>query len=198
MVQNVTEALLAQQVAEHFIRAGIDESNIGIISLYRQQIKLISHLFENRPRVEVLTADRSQGRDKECIIITMVRSNDSGSVGDLLKDWRRINVSFTRARSKLVIFGSRKTLNTTPLMKQFFTLLEEKGWILRLPSGADKMHPIGSELERLTISQRLKKRSSLDLEDSGSVGPSPKRMKARPESVLHGRNILADVLNDLA
>ncbi len=80
LVQNVTEARLVHQVAECLIRCGVDEKEIGVISLYRQQIKLLSYLLQKRTGVEVLTADRSQGRDKDCIIISMVRSNDLGQV----------------------------------------------------------------------------------------------------------------------
>lgn len=61
-------------------------------------------------------------------------------IGDLVKDWRRMNVSFTRARCKLVIFGSRKTLQREPLLAQFFELMENQGWILALPAGADGAH----------------------------------------------------------
>jgi len=51
-----------------------------------------------------------------------------------------MNVSFTRARSKLVIFGSRKTLQREPLLAQFFDLVESQQWILALPPGADVAH----------------------------------------------------------
>jgi len=57
-----------------------------------------------------------------------------------LKDWRRINVSFTRAKSKLVIFGSRKTLEGDQLLKGFVELMSGKGWIYNLPKGADTLH----------------------------------------------------------
>lgn len=80
LVQNPTEASLVYQVAETLIRSGVPQSQLGIISLYRQQNKLLSHLLHERKEVEILTADRSQGRDKECIIISMVRSNDAGQV----------------------------------------------------------------------------------------------------------------------
>jgi DNA replication ATP-dependent helicase Dna2 len=60
--------------------------------------------------------------------------------GDLVKDWRRMNVSFTRARSKLVIFGSRQTLQATPLLKEFFGLMDEKGWVLNILDGAHTLH----------------------------------------------------------
>lgn len=60
--------------------------------------------------LEVSTVDRFQGRDKSCIIVSLVRSNEEGKVGGLLKDWRRINVAFTRAKKKLILVGSEWTL----------------------------------------------------------------------------------------
>jgi DNA replication ATP-dependent helicase Dna2 len=79
-VQNATEADLVRQLAETLIRCGVAESQIGILSLYRQQVKLLRHLLRDRQGVEILTADRSQGRDKDCIIISLVRSNEDGIV----------------------------------------------------------------------------------------------------------------------
>lgn len=64
-----------------------------------------------------------------------------GQIGDLLRDWRRINVSFTRAKRKLVIFGSRSTLQSDRLLADFFKLMEGKGWIYTLPKGAADRHP---------------------------------------------------------
>jgi DNA replication ATP-dependent helicase Dna2 len=80
LVQNPTEASLVHQVTETLLRSGVTESQIGVISLYRQQIKLLANLLQDHKEIEILTADRSQGRDKECIIISMVRSNDAGQV----------------------------------------------------------------------------------------------------------------------
>jgi len=62
------------------LRCGIRESQIGVISLYRQQNKLLSRALSEHPSIEILTADRSQGRDKDCIIVSMTRSNDRGDV----------------------------------------------------------------------------------------------------------------------
>ncbi|KAI0946663.1 hypothetical protein AcW1_010068 [Taiwanofungus camphoratus] len=78
LVENQVEARLVQQVAECLLRSGVRPNQIGVLSLYRQQIKLLSYLLQDREGIEVLTADRSQGRDKDCIIISMVRSNDHG------------------------------------------------------------------------------------------------------------------------
>ena len=56
------------------------EEQIGIISLYKQQVKLLSHLLDGKKGIEILTADKSQGRDKDCIIVSLVRSNEAGNV----------------------------------------------------------------------------------------------------------------------
>lgn len=88
------------------------------------------------------TADRFQGRDKECIIISLVRSNEKDIIGELLKDWRRINVAFTRARTKLIILGSKSTLQGDPLLGRFIEMMEEKSWMYNLPPEAHTLHTL--------------------------------------------------------
>lgn len=80
LVQNEIEATLLAQVAETLLHSGIAPEQIGVISLYRQQLKLLTQLLHGYQGLELLTADRSQGRDKDCILISMVRSNDDGVV----------------------------------------------------------------------------------------------------------------------
>ncbi|KAG1738190.1 AAA domain-containing protein [Suillus lakei] len=195
LVQNDVEAKLVYQITEAFLRSGVQEDQIGIMSLYRQQIKLLSHLLQDRKDIEILTADRSQGRDKDCVIISMVRSNDQGQVGDLLKDWRRINVSFTRARSKLIIIGSRKTLNSTKLLSVFLALMDERGWILTLPADADVKHP-AFQSERCGIRSPAKR--SKENGSVASINEPPLKKPRTPrveEGILKGRPILQDVVN---
>lgn len=61
-----------------------------------------------------------------------------------MRDWRRINVSFTRAKKKLVIFGSRKTLGSDKLLSDFLDLMDRNGWIYTLKPGAEGLHPLPS------------------------------------------------------
>ncbi|KAJ7672725.1 DNA replication factor Dna2-domain-containing protein [Mycena rosella] len=200
LVQNEVEANLVYQVTETLLRSGVPPEQIGLISMYRQQLKLLSHLLGDREGIEILTADRSQGRDKDCIIISMVRSNDTGYVGDLIKDWRRMNVSFTRARSKLIIFGSRKTLQTAPLLHEFFDLVESRGWIVRLPAGADTFHP-----SLFVGASSAPKRGAEDMDQSlvakenlAAERPQkkPKLRKGAEDGMLRGRPILRDLVNE--
>lgn len=97
LVQNVIEASLVVQFVETLVRCGVLANQIGIISLYRQQVKLIMQKLAGREPeegreesagesdpglggVEVLTADKSQGRDKDCIVVSLVRSNAENQV----------------------------------------------------------------------------------------------------------------------
>ena len=82
--------------------------------------------MNNFPQVEVHTVDRFQGRDKDIIIMSMVRSNDTLQIGDLLKDWRRLNVAITRAKSKLILVGSKTTLSSHDLYSKLFSNIKQE------------------------------------------------------------------------
>ncbi|EKM53179.1 uncharacterized protein PHACADRAFT_147492 [Phanerochaete carnosa HHB-10118-sp] len=206
LTQNSIEAQLVASFVAALTRSGVTPNQIGVLSLYRQQIKLVSYLLREHKGVEILTADRSQGRDKDVIVISMVRSNTEGQIGDLLKDWRRINVSFTRARCKLVIIGSRKTLASTPLLEEFFKLMDSKDWILALPPGADTLHEellstasLGHQTKDAeTRLKRLAEANDADRDprDGGMSNVKRARRSGIGEAIVKGRPILKDLLND--
>ncbi|KAL9086381.1 MAG: hypothetical protein Q9165_007167 [Trypethelium subeluteriae] len=167
-ITNDLEAQLTTQLVESLLAVGIAASDIGIITFYRSQLALLRQSLKHRPEVEMHTADRFQGRDKEVIVLSCVRSNEAANVGDLLRDWRRVNVAFTRARSKLVILGSRRTLCGNELLGKFVQLVEEKGWRYDLPKGTVEAH---GEL-RVNSSETQKSPSK----------ESPKRMGPKKET----------------
>ena len=74
------------------------------------------------------TVDTFQGRDKDAIILSLVRWRDM-SKSRILKDWRRINVAITRAKRKLIILGSLNQLETIPIFREMRQYVEEKGLV---------------------------------------------------------------------
>jgi len=118
---NQLEADIAVSVANDYLQAGLEEDDIGIISPYADQVKII----QDRTPVEVKTVDGFQGREKEIIIISTVRSNENGNIG-FLRDLRRLNVAITRAKRKLIIIGNKETLKNNPTYLRLIEFVEER------------------------------------------------------------------------
>jgi len=92
----------------------------GIVTPYSAQVKHVTELAQTRlsrsfnaAELEIQSVDAYQGREKELILISAVRSNRHGKVG-FLGDWRRLNVAITRAKRGLVVVGDPRTLKHDP------------------------------------------------------------------------------------
>lgn len=78
------------------------------------------------PSLEISTVDGFQGREKEAIIITMVRSSASGGVG-FLSDARRMNVAVTRARRHCAVVCDSETVGRDAFLGRLVAYLEAHG-----------------------------------------------------------------------
>ncbi|CAG8972787.1 hypothetical protein HYALB_00007712 [Hymenoscyphus albidus] len=144
-IVNQTEASLCTQLVEALLTVGVPAESIGVMTHYRSQLALLKDSLRHHKDVEMHTADRFQGRDKEVIILSLVRSNEAGSIGELLKDWRRVNVALTRAKTKLLVVGSRETLSgrgggEEEMIHRFVGLMDGWGWIFDVPPEAMTEH----------------------------------------------------------
>lgn len=124
-IMNRLESEIAVRIAKDYLDAGISEEDIGIISPYADQVKVI----QEKTPVEVKTVDGFQGREKEIIIISTVRSNDDGNIG-FLKDLRRLNVAITRAKRKLIIVGNKETLKNSPTYTRLIEFVENENLLV--------------------------------------------------------------------
>ncbi len=89
---------------------GLEFQDIGIVTPYAGQVRAIRDMIpESMQDVEVRTVDGYQGREKDVIIFSSVRSNPDGNVG-FLSDGRRLNVALTRSRRGLIVVGNPETL----------------------------------------------------------------------------------------
>ncbi|XP_049421116.1 DNA replication ATP-dependent helicase/nuclease DNA2 [Epinephelus fuscoguttatus] len=143
-VSNHTEAALIHKLLSLLLKAGCKPSDIGVIAPYRQQLKSISALLQSSAftGVEVNTVDRYQGRDKSLIIFSFVKSTaEEGHLGELLKDWRRLNVAITRAKHKLLMVGSATTLRRYAPVEKLLNHLQQENMIIQLPPAAHKALP---------------------------------------------------------
>ncbi|PHU30986.1 hypothetical protein BC332_03079 [Capsicum chinense] len=131
-VNNPMEASIIAEIVHRLLSRGILEEDIGIITPYNSQADLIQQGVSTS--VEIHTIDKYQGRDKDCILLSFVRSteNPRNYTSSLLGDWHRINVALTRAKKKLIMVGSCSTLSTVPLLKLLIEKVEEQGGILSL------------------------------------------------------------------
>ncbi|GAB7348648.1 hypothetical protein MBLNU459_g7017t2 [Dothideomycetes sp. NU459] len=162
-IVNSIEAQLMTQLVLSLVSSGVPAHEIGVIAFYRSQLALLRQTLKRYPEthgIEMHTADKFQGRDKEVVLVSCVRSNESGNVGDLLRDWRRINVAFTRARSKLLVLGSRGTLAQNELLDTFIQLMDSRGWVLNLPQAAERAHDFELLASAATNTQRTPGRPS--------------------------------------
>jgi len=129
---NRGEADLVLIVLKELITQGVAVTDIGIITPYNSQVSLIKSLIEKETtivdsdKLEVSTVDGFQGREKEAIIISMVRSNPKREIG-FLREFRRMNVAVTRAKRFVGLIGDKETVKGDEFLKNMVEYFENCG-----------------------------------------------------------------------
>jgi len=137
---NRTEAANCEKVVTKFFKSGIEARNLSIITPYEGQRSYIVNYMaqagtlrkEVYKEVEVASVDAFQGREKDYVIVSCVRSNEHQGIG-FLNDPRRLNVALTRAKYGLVILGNPKVLSKQPLWHYLLQHYKAKGCLVEGP-----------------------------------------------------------------
>jgi len=110
-----------------------EANDVGIISPYSRQVDTLREMLEEHPvlkdfhQIRVKTVDGFQGREKDIIYLSLVRSNANSEIG-FLQDIRRMNVAITRAKKKLVIVGDSATVCAHPYYDSLLTFCQAQGF----------------------------------------------------------------------
>ena len=128
---NAMEAALAARHVTALVTAGVQESDIAVITPYNAQVSLLSALLHQKyPAVELGSVDGFQGREKEAVVLSLVRSNanEKGQVEvGFLGEKRRLNVAMTRPRRQLCVIGDAETVGRgSGFLKRWMEFLEQE------------------------------------------------------------------------
>ena len=110
---NPGEAAAVMALVRRLVKSGAAQpEDIGVITPYSAQVGVLRDLRaadDSLAKLEISTVDGFQGREKEAIVISAVRSNEQGEVG-FLSDARRMNVAVTRARRHCCLVCDSETV----------------------------------------------------------------------------------------
>ena len=151
---------MVEKVISHFLRAGVTSQQIGVITPYvlasfsqfshsdmcnnliryeGQRAYIVNYMMRNGPLrkqlytdIEVASVDAFQGREKDFIVLSCVRSNDKHGIGFLV-DPRRLNVALTRARYGIVMIGNAAVLGKQRLWACLLSHFKDNGTLVEGP-----------------------------------------------------------------
>ncbi|KAJ5554969.1 hypothetical protein N7461_003439 [Penicillium sp. DV-2018c] len=134
---NEMEAMVVARHVDNLVDAGVRPESIAVITPYNGQLALLSRMLrEKYPGLELGSVDGFQGREKEAVVVSLVRSNEEHEVG-FLGEKRRLNVAMTRPKRHLCICGDSETISRgSSFLKHWMDFLEENA-DLRYPDAGD-------------------------------------------------------------
>ena len=110
--RNPQEAALVVRKVRLLLDSGLAPQDIAVIAPYAAQVRLLRSELPIAG-LEIDSVDGFQGREKEAVVISLVRSNPAGEIG-FLADIRRMNVALTRAAANCWSSATRLRSHTIP------------------------------------------------------------------------------------
>ncbi|KAK6202328.1 DEAD-box type RNA helicase [Scheffersomyces amazonensis] len=185
---NQTEARVTLELVEKLMNMmpeGEFAGRIGIISPYKEQIKVIKDIFVRKygklifSQIDFNTVDGFQGQEKEIIIMSCVRASETGNVG-FLSDIRRMNVALTRARTTLWILGNIESLSRNGVWKRLIEDAKSRSSVIEARPGFLASLP----KRKIEVDQTANKKHKSD-KQSSKKKPEPKKPEPKVSSVFN-------------
>ncbi|NXS52227.1 SMBP2 protein, partial [Brachypteracias leptosomus] len=124
---NPGEVQLVGLHVQALVEAGVKAKDIAVVAPYNLQVDMLrEHLCHRYPELEIKSVDGFQGREKEAVILSFVRSNRRGEVGFLAEE-RRINVAVTRARRHVAVVCDTHTVGSQPFLQRLLGHFTQHG-----------------------------------------------------------------------
>ncbi|KAL4229741.1 DNA-binding protein SMUBP-2 [Mactra antiquata] len=171
---NEGEADLVYIHIEKLISSGVKQQDVAVIAPYNLQVELIRLRLANKyPVIEVKSVDGFQGREKEAVIISLVRSNTHGEIG-FLSEKRRMNVAVTRARRHLAVIGDSDTICKDEFLNTMIEYFNEHGEVY---SAYNYMNDNSVKIPEISRPEHLNDLVSLSKKHSTNQVVIPKSVK---------------------
>jgi DNA replication ATP-dependent helicase Dna2 len=118
-------AVVAGIVLDRIVRQSGSPEDIAVVSPYRAQLRLIRTLVRRGldaagitgPLPVIDTVERIQGQEREIVVVSLVASDPDHLAGDaaaFFYSGNRLNVTITRARTKLIVVASPLAFTAFP------------------------------------------------------------------------------------
>ena len=176
---NKTEAVHLADIVQCLLQTHkVHPKSIGIVTPYSAQVRLIFDYLNQSLKdyryqgedmedddtmvdyrghgimgITISSVDGFQGREKDIILFSAVRSNAAKRLG-FLKDWRRLNVALTRAKRGIIVFGDSEVLSADEHWASWIEWIKKEGGMRTLappdPKAKDIPPPAEPELIDLT------------------------------------------------
>ncbi|CAG9462982.1 unnamed protein product [Pedinophyceae sp. YPF-701] len=177
---NRHEAKVVEEAVMQLLDSGVQPEEIGVITPYAGQRTHIEMVLA-RPGgvraalIEVASVDAFQGREKDYIILSCVRSNAQrgGNTIGFVKDPRRLNVALTRARYGLVVIGNPTALSKSAVWSGFLTHMSEQGCFVDGPLTRGRLRESLAPFKRRTAPYKYVPENHAVFQDQQEYPPPP-------------------------
>ena len=115
---NLEEIAATEFILRDLMKTTKNPENVSVSAIFpyaaqinkfqKNNLKLINEAKKLFKSFEIDTVDAFQGKESDVVLVNTVVTDSTQ--GNFLNDFRRINVSMSRARDKLIVFGNHRVL----------------------------------------------------------------------------------------